>query len=377
MRMLIAPTAYKGTLSPLEAARAIIDGIQFEASHVQSEITLELFPISDGGNGWLEAWAFHTGEGVEWLEAEVRDPLGRPIQAPYLILPDHTAVIESALACGLHLLFDEERDPMHTGTEGVGDLIRHACDRGVDRIYLGLGGSATNDAGTGALRALGFEFMDEQGMPIPPGGEGLLHLARIVSPPDVSSYDGKVICCCDVNNRLYGNKGAARVFAPQKGANPQQVRLLNEGLRRFAETAKRDLGVDLSRMKRAGAAGGLTAGLRAGLKAVLTSGTQTLLKRFGFEDRLSQADVLVTGEGRIDAQTGMGKGVGILILHAAIACEQVWVLPGSVGEGWEAVTDLPAVRVYAASELFPHTPPYEALKSTAQLCFREHVPREG
>lgn len=256
---------------------------------------------------------------------------------------------------------------MNTSTEGVGDLIRHACKQGAEQILLGLGGSATNDAGVGALRALGFEFLDEQGKPIPPGGEGLLHLAKIVP----AAWRGELVCACDVKNPLYGTEGAAHVFAPQKGATPEQVQMLDEGLRRFAEVAKRDLGVDLTRLGGAGAAGGLAAGLVAGLGATITSGIQILLKHTDWESRLRHTDVLVTGEGRIDAQTGMGKGVGVLIEQAIASGKQIWLLAGSRGEGWETVTNLPGIRLYVSSELYPHATPAEALRLTAQTCLRD------
>jgi glycerate kinase len=368
MHILIAPTAYKGTLSPLEAARAIANGIQPEVSNSQSETRLELFPVADGGNGWLEAWAFHAGQGTERIEAEVRDPLRRTVRTTYLMLSDKTAILESASACGLQWLKDEERNPMHTSTEGVGDLIRHACEQGAQQILLGLGGSATNDAGVGALRALGFEFPDARGKPIPPGGEGLLRLARIVP----AGWHGHLTCACDVQNPLYGAQGAARVYALQKGALPGQVRLLDEGLRRFAKIAQRDLGVDISGMGGAGAAGGLAAGLRAGLGALLTSGIRLLLARVHWETRLQQADVLVTGEGKVDAQTGMGKGVGVLIEQAVALGKRVWLLAGRRRDDWETVTNLPGVRLYVASELFPDASPAEALQRTAQICLLEN-----
>lgn len=369
MRILIAPTAFKGTLSPVEAARAIADGIQSEISCEISQITVELFPVADGGNGWQEVWAFHTGERASIYEAQVRDPFRRYVQATYLILSDKTAVLESASACGLQWLSKEERNPMNTSTEGVGDLIRHACEQGAEQILLGLGGSATNDAGVGALRALGFEFLDKHGKPIPPGGEGLLRLAKIV--PAV--WQGELVCACDVTNPLYGTEGAAHVFAPQKGATPEQVQMLDEGLRRFAEVAKRDLHVDLTDLKGAGAAGGLAAGLVGGLGATLSSGIRLLLARTDWDDRLQNSDVLVTGEGRIDAQTGMGKGVGVLIEQAIVSGKQVWLLAGSRGEGWETVTNLPGVRLYVSSEMFAYAAPADALRLTAQVCLHENT----
>lgn len=369
MQILIAPTAYKGTLSPLEAARAIIDGIQSEASRMTSQIAVELFPVADGGNGWQEVWAFHTGEGAVLIETQVRDPLRRYMQAAYLMLPDKTAILESASACGLQWLSNEERNPMNTSTEGVGDLIRHACKQGAGQILLGLGGSATNDAGVGALRVLGFEFLDVRGDPIPAGGAGLLRLAKIVP----SAWQGELVCACDVKNLLYGTEGAAQVYAPQKGATPEQVQLLDEGLRRFAEAAEHDLGVDLTRLEGAGAAGGLAAGLVAGLGASLTSGIRLLLDRTGWEARLQHSDVLVTGEGRIDAQTRMGKGVGVLIEQVAALNKPVWLLAGSRGEGWETVANLPGIRLYVSSEMFPHTTPAEALSLTAKTCLRENA----
>jgi glycerate kinase len=356
MRFLIAPTAYKGTLSPIEAAEIIARSVGVPADE------LDLCPIADGGTGWLEVWAHHFPE-AQRISVTVHDALMRPRSAEWLLLPDGVALLESAQAIGLHLLRHDELAPLEATSYGVGELLKNAAahsDTGA--LWLGLGGVATTDGGAGALNALGFKLLDAQGNPIPQGGQGLLHL-HTIEPPETHPLQNKpLLLCADVQNTLLG---AARVYGPQKGASPEQVELLARGLERLAEIALRDTGIDLHTTLGAGAAGGLAGGLHAYLNAPIVSGIAWLLNRIRWEERLAQADCLITGEGQVDAQTLMGKGVGILIQHAVAMGKPVIVLAGRKGEGWEAIARLPNVAVYACTEIAPNLPPKEALWETA------------
>ncbi len=357
MRLLIAPTAYKGTLSPTEATEAIARGVGVSAD------ALDLCPIADGGTGWLEVWAYHFPQ-AQRISASARDALMRPHTAEWLLLPDGAAVVESAQAIGIHLLRPEALAPLKATSYGVGELLRAAAQHPDTRaLWLGLGGVATTDGGSGALTALGFQLLDAQGDPIPPGGQGLLRLQTLL-PPDADPLLGKPLTlCADVQNTL---PDAARVYGPQKGATPPQVELLVQGLERLAAVTLRERGVDLLYTLGAGAAGGLAGGLHAYLNAPIVSGIAWLLNQIRWDTRLAQADCLITGEGQVDAQTLMGKGIGVLIQHAVAQGKPVIVLAGRKGAGWEVVAHLPGVQVFACTEIAPSLTPAEALRETTQ-----------
>ncbi|MCS7300718.1 MAG: glycerate kinase [Fimbriimonadales bacterium] len=357
MRLLIAPTAYKGTLSPVEAAEVIARGVGGDAH------AIDLCPIADGGTGWLEVWAYHFPN-AQRLEAEVHDALNRPRRSEWLLLPSGVAVLESAQAVGVHLLRPDELAPLDAASNGVGELLRTAAAHPDTRaLWLGLGGVATTDGGAGALSALGFRLQDAQGKPIAPGGRGLLHLHSI-EPPDADPLHGKPLTlCADVQNPLLD---AARVYAPQKGATPEQVATLTRGLERLAEVALRNRGIDLLTVPGAGAAGGLGGGLHAYLNAPLVSGVAWLLEHIDWQTRLARADYLITGEGQVDAQTLMGKGVGVLVQHAVALGKPVVALTGRKGVGWDAVANLPKVHLLACAEIAPDLPPADALAQTAK-----------
>ncbi len=356
MRVLIAPTAYKGTLTPIESAQGIAQAVRQLFPHAE----IDLCPIADGGDGWLEVWEFYAKGDTERVRVKVRDPLGRPLVAEWLLYQGRVAVIESARACGVKLL--AEPSPFDASTEGVGDLIRSAVAHPqVGEIWLGLGGSATTDGGTGALRALGFQTLNEQGEPIPSGGRGLLQLARIVHPPEDPLQGKRLTLCADVENAIVGEHGSARVYGPQKGATPEQVELLEQGLERFRQVASRERGVDLAQVIGSGSAGGMGGGLSAYLGAPIVSGVAWLLKQIGWNERLRSADLLITGEGQVDHQTLMGKGVGIIVQQAVSLGVPVWIIAGRKGEGWEPIARLPKVTVVSASEVAPDRPPASAL----------------
>lgn len=329
----VAPTAFKGTLGPVEVARALAAGVRA----VWPGCQVELRPLSDGGNGLLEA-CLALEAGV--LEVhEVSGPLGAPVAAR-ILRQGARCVVESAEACGLHLLREGERDPLRATTRGVGELIAAASAGGATELVLGLGGSATIDGGTGMARALGWSFLDASGRPLPEGGGSLEQLARIVGPPPrrVGSH---VVALCDVDNPLVGALGAARVYAPQKGADPGQVAVLEAGLARLARAVRFDLGLDVAELAGAGAAGGLGAGARAFLGAELMSGSAWMMERTGLAGLLQATDLVITGEGRFDAQSGMGKATG-RVLEAALAAGVPALLicgriEGSLPRGVEAV----------------------------------------
>jgi len=302
-RIGIAPNAFKGTLSAREAAGCIERGLKKALPGIS---TIKV-PMADGGEGTAKAIVEATGG--RWVRCSVRDPLGRAIKAAFGLTGDgQSAVIEMAAASGLALLQPQERNPLHTSTSGTGDLIRAALDRGVRRILVGIGGSATNDGGVGMARALGARFLDRRGRELSEGGGSLGRLARI----DLSGLDPrlkavKVDVACDVDNPLLGPRGAARVYGPQKGATPLMVKKLDAGLKRLAAIIRKDLGTDVARLPGAGAAGGLGAGLVAFLKGRMQPGVEIVIEVVELERKLAGCDLVITGEGRLDGQTVFGK----------------------------------------------------------------------
>lgn len=303
MKIVIAPDSFKGCLTALEVADAIEKGIR----RVMPEAQIVKVPMADGGEGTVQALVDATGGQI--IAQNVCDPLGNQIEANFGILGDgKTAVIEMAAASGLPLVPMDKRNPMITTTYGTGELIRAALDRGCGKLIVGIGGSATVDGGAGMAQALGVRLLDNGGHDIPRGGGGLEHLDHI----DISQLDSRIaktdtMVACDVDNPLVGPRGGPAVYGPQKGAIPEMVRKLDEYLDRYAHIIKRDLGVDVKEVPGAGAAGGLGAGLMAFLNAQLRSGVSIVIEASGLEKCLQGADIVITGEGRIDRQTIYGK----------------------------------------------------------------------
>lgn len=302
MKLLVAPNAFKGSLSAIEAARVLAAGLR--AALPGSEV-VEL-PVADGGEGTVAALVAATGGRT--LEVDVSGPLGEPRRASYGLLGDGTVAVEVPAASGLALVPPARRDPRVTTTYGTGELIASAlAAHGGRRVLIGLGGSATCDAGAGLAQALGARLLDADGRELPRGGAALERLARI----DASALAARgleVTAACDVTNPLCGPEGAAAVYGPQKGASPEDVHLLDRALARFAEVAARDLGRAVADVPGAGAAGGLGAGLLAFFGATLRPGAALVLDAIGFDAHLAGADLVLTGEGRLDAQTLRGKG---------------------------------------------------------------------
>jgi len=305
MKVLIAPDSFKETLSAAAVARALAAGVADAAPGAE----IDLCPMADGGEGTVEALVAATGGTAR--EADAFGPLGQPRRARFGLLGDgRTAVVEMAAAAGLDLLPPEQRDPMRTTTFGVGRLMRAALDAGAEALIVGVGGSATVDGGAGCAQALGVSFVDDRGRACPCGlaGGGLARVAGV----DLSGRDPRVAACdicvaCDVTNPLTGPDGAAAVYGPQKGATPEMVAALDAGLANLAEVIRRDLGVDVERLAGAGAAGGLAGGLAAFAGARLAGGLGIVAEAVDLAARAGGADLVITGEGRLDASSAAGK----------------------------------------------------------------------
>lgn len=326
MRFLISPQEFKGSLSAQEAAHAIARGLR----RVWPEAELDVAPMADGGPGTVAAVL--SARGGRPQKTVVSDPLGRPVEAAWALLDDGpAAVIEMAAASGLVLLRPEELDPRRTTTRGTGELIRTALDAGCRRLTVGVGGSATNDGGAGMAQALGARLLDERGRDLPPGGAALARLSHIdVSGLDARLADVRAQVATDVTSPLCGDLGASRVYGPQKGATPEVVEELEAALCRYAEIVRRDLGVDIVNMPGAGAAGGLGGGLVAFLKAEVRPGGEFVAEAIGLRERMRRADVVLTGEGRLDRQTGFGKTVATVARMAKEEGRPVIALVGGV-----------------------------------------------
>ncbi len=335
MRIIVAPQEFKGTLTAAHAAEAIAKGVR----RALPEATIDQVPLSDGGPGLVDAvLASRPGRR---MHSQVQDPLGRPVRAGWALLDDGTAVIEMAAAAGLTLLQESERDPRITTTYGVGQLISEAIRSESRRIVVGVGGSATNDGGAGMAAALGAHLLDADGNDLPPGGAALIQLARI----DVSGLDSGlqgvgVIAATDVRNPLCGPDGASAVYGPQKGASPEVVGELDTALQHYSRVIARDLGIQVDEVPGAGAAGGLGAGLIAFLGAEVRPGFDIVAEMTGLRERLRGADLLVSGEGRLDRQTVYGKAVAGAAAMAREEGVPALVVAGSLGEGWEEVSAL-------------------------------------
>jgi glycerate kinase len=303
VKIVIAPDSFKGSLTALEAANAIEEGLKrvFPGSEILK------VPMADGGEGTVQSLVDATGGRI--VKKLVTGPLGEKVEAQFGVLGDgRTAVIEMAAASGLPLVPPEKRNPMLTTTYGTGELIKAALEMGCRRFIIGIGGSATNDGGAGMAQALGAKLLDEEDSDIPFGGGGLLKLERIdISTLDPRIAESEIVVACDVDNPLTGPRGAARVYSPQKGATPEMVEILDRALERFARIVKRDLGKDIKDVPGAGAAGGLGAGLMAFLNARLQLGVDIVIEATELEEKVKGADLVITGEGGIDSQTVYGK----------------------------------------------------------------------
>ena len=301
-KTVVASDSFKGCLSSAQVADAVEKGIH----EVYPDCEVVKLAVADGGEGTIEALALTLGGSI--VEVQVQDPLGRLIPAEYAIVDGTTAVIEMSRASGLTLLKEEERNPMLTSTYGTGQMVADALAKGCRRFIMGIGGSATNDAGTGMLEALGYRFMDAEGNLLKGRGESLRKLQHIDSSNAVAGLkDSSFIVACDVDSPFCGLKGAAYVYGPQKGATPEMVRELDEGMLAFSRLIYKETGTDVMNIKGAGAAGGLGGALKAFMDADLKKGADMVLDAIGFDQTIKDADLVITGEGKIDGQTLNGK----------------------------------------------------------------------
>lgn len=303
MKIVIAPDSYKESLTALEVATEIESGFK----QIFPDAVYVKMPVADGGEGTVQAMIEATNG--KRVKVEVMAPLGGTITAFYGLTGDgKTAVIEMAAASGLSLVPVEKRNPLRTTSYGTGQLIRSALDAGARNFIIGIGGSATNDGGAGMVQALGAKLLDDKGDEIPLNGEGVGRLAGI----DMSAFDPRIKECaiavaCDVDNPLCGPRGASAIFGPQKGADPAMVQQLDGYLKNFGERIKRDLKVDVADVPGAGAAGGMGAALMGFMGGILRPGNEIVAEAVGLEAELKDADLVITGEGRIDGQTIFGK----------------------------------------------------------------------
>lgn len=335
MRILVAPQAFKGSLDAVHVAQAIGRG----AAEVFPDALVTLLPVADGGEGTVRAMV--QASGGRTVTTRVLGPLERPVNATWGMLGDgHTAVIEMAAASGLPLLRREERNPWRTTSYGTGELIRHALDYEVSHLIVGIGGSATNDGGAGMAQALGVRLLDASGRDLRPGGGNLRHLERIEPSgidPRLATVDIEV--ACDVNNPLTGPEGASAVYGPQKGADPEMARELDRILDRYAAVIRRDVGPDVGTAPGAGAAGGMGAGLLAFTNARLRPGVEIVFEALRLDEHLRDADLVITGEGRMDRQDTFGKAPMEVARRAAALGIPTVAVVGSTGRDYHVVFD--------------------------------------
>ena len=343
MKIVLAPNALKGCLTAAEAAQALARGV----ARIDPELELVLVPVADGGDGLAEVLR-NALNGVQQT-VPVSGPLGDPLLATFCHVPAlRLAIIEIAQASGLALLAQERRNPLLTTTFGTGELIKAALDLEISHLIVGIGGSATNDGGIGMATALGARFFDSHGQPIEPVGGTLATIQRIdLNGLDSRLAEVRIEVICDVDNPLLGERGAAQVYAPQKGATPQQVQILEAGLANLAAVIERDLGANVRDLPGAGAAGGLGAGLTAFLNAELRRGVDVVLDWVKLDESLYHADLVLTAEGQIDAQTAFGKAPAGVAERARAHGVPCIAIAGSIGAGLDALHALGIDAVFS------------------------------
>jgi glycerate kinase len=336
---IVAPDSFKGTMTASEVCSIIETSI---LKYIPDALVRKI-PMADGGEGMVDAYLNICGG--KRVTATVSGPFGTPIEVYYGLLPSGTAVIEMAACAGLPLA-GENKNPMLTTTYGVGELILHAAGMGVKNIILGLGGSATNDCGLGMAAALGYRFLNQDKVPVEPIGGSMVDVMRIERPGCLPAVT--ITAACDVDNPLYGPTGAAYIFGKQKGADATMLASLDEGLKNMAYIIERDLGVAIKDMPGAGAAGGLGAGVVAFSGGSLSPGIELLLDAADFDAMLKDADLVFTGEGRIDSQSAHGKvpvGVSRRAKKHQVPCI---ALCGSIGDGTDVLYDYGIDALFSA-----------------------------
>lgn len=372
MKIVIAIDSFKGSLSSKKAAEAVKDG----ALRVFKDANCVIIPIADGGEGTVDALT--EGLGGEFVYAKVSGPLGDAVSAKYGVVNGDTAIMEMSSAAGITLVPKEKRDPMYTTTFGVGEMILHALDRGCKSFMIGIGGSATNDGGTGMLKALGFDLLDSEGNSIENGAVGLSKLAKISDKyADKRLKECKFSIACDVTNSLCGKNGCSAVFAPQKGANEQSIRQMDAWLEDFAMLTKRFNNKADADYPGSGAAGGLGFAFRSYLGADLVKGIELVIRETHLEAQISDADIVICGEGRLDAQSVMGKApVGVARLAKKYQIPVI-AFSGCVGEDARVCNEhgidafFPILqKICTLDEAMDEENAYNNLANTAEQAFR-------
>ena len=356
-KILLVPDSFKGTMSSEEICSIMKSAIV----KVFPETEVISIPVADGGEGSVDA--FLSGLGGKKVEVKVKGPFFLDINSFFGLLSDGTAVIEMAVACGLPMV-GNIRNPERTTTFGVGQLIKHALDMGCKKIIIGLGGSATNDGGCGAAAALGVVFRDFEGQPFVPIGENLKNIHSI----DLSGVDGRlstipVLAMCDVDNPLCGENGAAAVFGPQKGADPEMVHRLDNGLWHLSRVVEDTIGRVLSKIGGAGAAGGMGFGVQAFFNAQIKMGIDVVLDTVDFNNLAKDADLVITGEGKLDTQSLRGKVISGVLRRANKAGAPVIAVVGDIGDGVDAIYDEGIKGVFSINRV---AVPYEKAKLRAE-----------
>ncbi len=373
MRVVVAIDSFKGSLSSLQAGSAVKDAIL----KVYKDAEVLVSPLADGGEGTVEA--FSSSYNAQRIDVQVKGPLLKSVSAPYCVLGDgKTAVIEMAAASGITLVSDKERNPLETTTYGVGELIKDAINRGCRRFIIGIGGSATNDGGTGMLSALGFEFLDKDNKPIAMGAKGLKDLYRIETNNTLPQLkDCEFNIACDVKNPLCGPNGCSAVYGPQKGATEDMIEKMDAWLKEYAKKAKEVCEKADADYPGVGAAGGLGFAFLTFLNANLQRGIDIILSETRLEEKIKDADVVVTGEGRLDSQTVMGKApIGVAQLAKKYA-KPVIAFSGCVTEDAVVCNEhgidafFPIIRgITTLEEALDTENAYQNLYHTAHQAFR-------
>jgi glycerate kinase len=372
MKIVVAMDSFKGSLTAQQACQIAAEGF----ACVVPDLEIVLRPMADGGEGTAQTMI--AARGGKWIKAEVTGPLPEMrVETGFAFFEnDKTALVEMATASGMQLLSVEQLNPLNTTTYGTGELIKAAADYGAKRILLAVGGSATVDGGVGAATALGWRFLDGQGLQVGLGGGELERICQIIRPEGFSGrkeFIGlpEMRVLCDVNNPLCGSDGAARVFAPQKGATPEMVERLEEGLRHLANIVGEQLGLDIANIAGGGAAGGLAAGAAAFMNAKPVPGIKTIIEASGLREDIEDADWIITGEGKLDSQSLYGKVVSGIAELANETKVKVGVIAGSVelaDEQWRrlGIADAAGIRTKQMSLDYALNRCRELLRKKAQ-----------
>lgn len=375
MRVLVVPQEFKGSLTAAEATEAIARGLRRAAAEAGESIELDLLPFADGGLGTASTIA--QALGGRSVHAQVEGPLGAPVDASYVLVDraeGPLAIIDSAGACGLMLIPEELRDPMAASSAGVGTLILDAINRGAQHIVLGVGGTGTNDGGTGAAQTLGVRLLDASGEPLPHGAVHLARLARVERVGWPVPIDLRV--AVDVRNPLLGVEGATAVYGAQKGVRDWQAPALEAALARWADRLRADLGLDVASMPGAGAGGGLACGIVAAVpSARIEPGAALVGEVVGLRARIEAADVVVTGEGTLDAQTAYGKAVAHVSALAAAAGRPCLAVAGRIEARPVSIADAVAASPNHATREATRDDPAPAVEAAARRLLRRWLAR--